>query len=378
MIRKFKGLKWIPYQKTDVLIVDKYGYDWIRECLPPQANHIMIPYGSIILVAKLKYFLSIVLCILKSEKYSSFCAALAKTLGAKVVISFNDNNAFLGILQDKFPDKLVIAVQNGARSVHDRCTGSWGANVAIPHYYGFGDYEKDLMNEKKLRICEYVKAGSLKLGLALSNQNINNEIVYDVCFISQFRHKKRLECQKAAEPMLKTQKLLFNIIHNICSANNYSLVVAMTTDIHDEDYERELDYYRPEGEYSNIKFVANDRMDYTSYNTGFASRLVTSLWSTLSFELFGAGQRLLFSGLLHQLDKLYYKKLLENMPSDVLLYEMDEKHIHEKIEALLNMTDNEYLEKAAFARDYYMRCERPYPHEMIKKRIAGHLNVPGE
>lgn len=378
MIKKFYGLKYIPYQKTDILIVDKYGYDWIRECLPPQANHIMIPYGAIVLVAKLKYFLSIVLCILKSEKYSSFCAALVKTLGAKVVISFNDNNAFLGNLQDKFPDKLVIAVQSGARSGHDSCTGSWGANVAIPHYYGFGDYEKDLMNEKKLRICEYVKAGSLKLGLALSNHIINNEIVYDICFISQFRHKKQLEDQIAAEPLLKIQKLQFNIIYNICSANNYSLVVAMATDIHDDGYERELDYYKSGGGYSNIKFAANDRMDFTSYNTGISSRLSISLWSTLSFELFGCGQRTLFSGLLYHLDKQCYKKLLGNMPSDVLLYEMEESHIREKIEALLNMTDNEYLEKTAFARDYYMRCERPYPHEMIKKRIAEHLNVPVE
>jgi surface carbohydrate biosynthesis protein len=377
--RKFYWLKCIPYQKTDILIIDKYGYDLLKECLPSQANHIIIPNGSIILVAKLKYFLLIALNILKGEtRFSSMYATLVKTLDPNVIISFNDNNAFLGKLQEKFPDKLVIAVQNGVRVGLDLCIGSWRVNTAIPHYYGFGDYEKDLMKERKLRICEYVKVGSLKLGLVLSSQNINNKFVHDICFISQFHYKRELEIMKRVEPIYKTQRLLFDIIYNICLVNNYSLVVAMVKGIHDDDYERELDYYKSEREASNIKLVPNDRKGITSYNTGFSSRLVVSLWSTLSFELFGCGQRTLFSGLLHNPDKQYYKELLKNMPSDLLLYEMEENHFQGKIEALLNMTDKEYLEKTAFSRSYYMRCERPYPHEMIKERIAEHLNIPVE
>ena len=46
------------------------------------------------------------------------------------------------------------------------------------------------------------------------------------------------------------------------------------------------------------------------------------------------------------------------------------------LEKIMNMSDKSYFEKTAFARNYYMRCERPYPHEMIQKRIADHLNIP--
>jgi hypothetical protein len=178
--------------------------------------------------------------------------------------------------------------------------------------------------------------------------------------------------------MLKTQKLLFDMISGICACNNYSLAVAMTCDISSENYDTELEYYRAGIDYSHIQFLPNNQNRFDSYHIGFSSKLVIALWPTLSIELFGAGKRAIFGGILHTLLKDIYTKLFENMPSEVLLYEQDEDHIGGKIEALLNMTDNEYIEKTAFARDYYMRCERPYPHEMIKKRIAEHLNIPIE
>ncbi|MBC8393432.1 MAG: hypothetical protein H8E17_12805, partial [Deltaproteobacteria bacterium] len=140
----------------------------------------------------------------------------------------------------------------------------------------------------------------------------------------------------------------------------------------------ELDYFKGSNLHSQIKFIPNNRASFNSYKIGFSSKLIIALWSTLSIELFGAGKRAIFGGLLYTPRKDIYTKLFENMPSDVLLYEQDEDHIRKKIDSLLKMTDEQYLEKTAFARNYYMRCERPYPHEMIKKRIADHLNIPAE
>jgi surface carbohydrate biosynthesis protein len=379
MIKKFKGLKWISYQKVDILIIDKHGYEWIKKCLPTQANHIMIPYGSIPILVRLKYFILIALNLLKGEtKFFLFCISLVEALEPKVIISFNDNNNFMGDLQEKLPDKLVISVQNGARVDHAASTGGWDEYTHIPHYYGFGDYEKSLMLEKGVRIREYIKAGSLKLGLVLSEIDSKQNEEYDICFISAFRHKKIQAHQEIVEPMLKTQKLLFSTISGICACNNYSLAVAMTYDISSENYDIELDYYRAGIDYSHIQFLPNNRTRFDSYHIGFSSKLVIALWSTLSIELFGTGKRAIFGGISHTQQKDIGAKLFENMPSEVLLYEQGEDHIGKKIEVLLNMADNEYLKKTAFARDYYMRCERPYPHEMIKKRIAEHLNAPVE
>ena len=374
----------IPAKNIDVLIIDEYGFDFLKECIPKSASCTVIPLPNNISLTipfamNIRFIFN---CLLKSlrgkKKLIVLLESLIETTNPKAIISFNDNNTFMGELQSKYPEILVISVQNGIRVDYPSSHGGWDKSALIPNYCGFGDYEKGFMLEKMVLIREYIKAGSLKLGLVLSEIDSKLNEVYDICFISAFRHKKELAGQRMVEPMLKTQKLLFDIISGICACNNYSLAVAMTYEISSENYDVELDYYRAGIDYSHIQFLPNNLTSFDSYHNGFSSKLVIALWSTLSIELFGAGKRTIFGGILHTQQKDIYTKLFENMPSEVLLYEQDEDHIGEKIEALLNMTDNEYLEKTAFARDYYMRCERPYPHEMIRKRIAEHLNIPVE
>lgn len=374
----------IPAKNIDVLIIDEYGFDFLKECIPKSASCTVIPLPNNISLT-IPFAMSIRFifnCLLKSlrgkKKLIVLLESLIETTNPKAIISFNDNNTFMGELQSKYPEILVISVQNGIRVDYPSSHGGWDKSALIPNYCGFGDYEKGFMLEKMVLIREYIKAGSLKLGLVLSEIDSKLNEVYDICFISAFRHKKELAGQRMVEPMLKTQKLLFDIISGICACNNYSLAVAMTYEISSENYDVELDYYRAGIDYSHIQFLPNNLTSFDSYHNGFSSKLVIALWSTLSIELFGAGKRTIFGGILHTQQKDIYTKLFENMPSEVLLYEQDEDHIGEKIEALLNMTDNEYLEKTALARDYYMRCERPYPHEMIRKRIAEHLNIPVE
>lgn len=374
----------IPAKNIDVLIIDEYGFDFLKECIPKSVSYTVIPLPNSLCLTipfamRIRFIFNCLLKLLRGKKkLILLLESLIETTNPKAIISFNDNNTFMGELQRKYPETLVISVQNGIRVDYPSSHGGWDKFALIPHYCGFGDYEKDFMLEKRVRIREYIKAGSLKLGLVLSEIDSKQNEVYDICFISAFRHKKILTHQKIAEPMLKTQKLLFDTISEICACNNYSLAVAMTYDISSEIYDIELDYYRVGIDYSHIRFLPNNRTRFDSYHIGFSSKLVIALWSTLSIELFGAGKRTIFGGILHTQQKDIYTKLFENMPSEVLLYGQDEYHIWGKIEALLNMTDNEYLEKTAFARDYYMRCERPYPHEMIRKRIAEHLNIPDE
>ena len=116
-----------------------------------------------------------------------------------------------------------------------------------------------------------------------------------------------------------------------------------------------------------------------SYKTALKSKIVIGMFSTLLIEMLGASKKILFGGLLQDtISKIQNEKAYKFIPSDVLIYKMEENHIQHKIETLINMSNKEYLKKTAFARSYYMRCESPYPHEMIKKRIAEHLNIPAE
>ena len=97
-------------------------------------------------------------------------------------------NITMGRLQEHFPDKLIISVQNGNREHQADSVGTkkymagWEMGTPIPNYYGFGEYEKDLMLELGVRAKSYIKAGSLKMGMVLSQrQSIILEEKYDIC-----------------------------------------------------------------------------------------------------------------------------------------------------------------------------------------------------
>lgn len=362
------------------MVIDEFGSNWINECIPGSASYQVIPLGSSIpYILRPKFFFKVLLGIFQGRsRFYSLYESLIETLKPKVIISFTDNNTFMGNLQKIFPKTLVISVQNGLRTNHKDSISGWDNNASVPHYYGFGNYEEELITEIKVNIEEYVKAGSLKLGLALSQYENKNNEEFDICFISQFRYPPLKKRPKLSELMLKTQKELFRIVLGISLHNKLKMSVALASNTDDDYYQNELDYFKGSNLHSQIKFIPNNRASFNSYKIGFSSKLIIALWSTLSIELFGAGKRAIFGGLLYTPRKDIYTKLFENMPSDVLLYEQDEDHIRKKIDSLLKMTDEQYLEKTAFARNYYMRCERPYPHEMIKKRIADHLNIPAE
>ena len=382
IVKKFKKLRKITKQKIDIIVFGDFGSVWIKDCLPERSNHILITLDSVSYVLSVKFFFLVFLNIINGKGKMSLYYSLIETLDSKVIISFIDNQTSIGKIQDNFPDKLVISVQNGLR-VNNSSLGGWGMNTPIPHYYGFGDYEKDLMLEKKARVREYIKAGSMKMGLVLSQRASSlHQKSYDICFVSSFKVKPK--GAPSIKPSLDNIKHIFDILLRICTKNKYNLCVAMygekiNSNIRpDTDLQKEICFYQSGNEDQNIKFIPNDFVNMKSYDTALRSKIIIGYRSTLLIELLGAKKKILFGGLLNPFDKLITEKAFKNLPGEVLFEEIEENHIRDKIEVLMNMTDEEYLDKTAFTRNYYMRCERPYPHEMINKRISEHLKIPAE
>jgi len=387
---KFKKLRKIADTKTDIVILDQFGFEWLVFCLPSKSNYVLIPSDSLPYILKIKFFFLIIRKYFEGNtRLLSLYCSLIETLDTKIVITFNDNNTIMGKLQEKFPDKLIISVQNGNREDQADSVGDWGMGTPIPNYYGFGEYEKDLMLNLGVRVKSYIKAGSLKMGMVLSQcQSIMLEEKYDICFISGFRVKqdKKKMSFYTSKFVWDTMKLLFDIIVKICSKKGYRICVAMFAEKDstnnwrsDQDYEREMDFYKKGNECENIDYCSIDYLKMGSYKTSLKSKLIIGMASTLLFENLGARKKVLISGFVHPLKTQTTKEYAyRHIPSDLLIYEIEKNHIRDKIEVLMNMTDVEYLDKTSFARNYYMRCERPYPHEMIKKQIAEHLNIPTE
>ena len=376
MLIKFKKLKYISYQKIDIMVIDKFGYDQISSCFPYQLKNIVIPLDSIPYVLIHRFFFYLLVNILMGKtKLFSLYGSLISVLNPKVIITFNDNNDIMSKLHEKFPDKLVISVQNGIRANNKDSLGGLKKINFLPYYYGFGEYEKDLFMQNNINTKNYIKAGSLKLGLALSKYGIKHAYNNDICFISQYRSSNKKKRPELVRKMQIIQKKLFDIVAKYSLYKKLTMSVVMNNNTDDTYYQTELDYFKGNNLNEKIKFIPNDRNYFSAYNIGFSSKLIIALWSTLSIELFGIGKRTIIGGFMHPVWKNDFMELLNNMPSEVLLYEMEKNHIQSKIDTLMNMSDKEYFGKTAFARNYYMRCKEPYPHEMIKNRIAEHMNI---
>jgi surface carbohydrate biosynthesis protein len=382
-----KNITKINIQKketVDVLIIDFFGYEVINECLPNSATHKVIELTkSIPVYVSFNFLINIfIILVTRSIKSVALYELYTKLLMPKVVITFNDNNLYFGKLAKIFPKLLFISIQNGTRYM--RSFGDLVEKPSVPIYYGFGEYEKKLLTENQVQIQKYVNAGSIKMGILLSQQNKINSKKYDICFVSYFRIKNNKKPNNLSQSLMDVNKQLFDIIANICFEKKYSLCVVMFSEKGnsvsraDSDYNLELEYYQKDNVDQNIDYVSNKFLEMGSYKTAMESRCVIGLCSTLLFEVFGTKIRTLFGNMLF---KPFYEDdriLLKSMSVENILYEMDKKHIQSKIETLMNMPDEEYINKTKFARYYYMRCERPYPHEMIKKNITEHLNIPVE
>jgi len=154
--------------------------------------------------------------------------------------------------------------------------------------------------------------------------------------------------------------------------------MAMRSEKSSEAYHLEYEYFKEMDPDNIVKMIPNNRKAGGSYNTANSAKVVYCTFSTLGYEMFGAGKKVLFGA---SADNFYLaeeynaKWNFENLPSLVLLSELKMDNISKKLKKLLYMEQEDYLFATKESSKYYMNntLESP-PHEVIKKRIFSHLN----
>jgi len=369
----------INIKNVDVLIVDEVGSEWIRHCISScYSVGVLKIRGVVPYFRKMSFYLFLFKRVVKlGIKYKALISAIIDETKPRVIITFIDNNRLLGDLNEIFPNKLVISVQNGFRTDSDYdCVGQWDNDYKFPHYFGFGVSAHELMISKDVQIKKYHLAGSLKMGLFLSKyrkkvDQLRKEI--NICFVSQQKYRPNSQLFHSSI-LYQYEKMVNDIYLNLTlwsEKNKSKVTVAMVHSKGTEGYNHELSYYQGIIDSKNVTFQENTKNDLTSYQVGFNSRIVVTIVSTLGFELFGCGVKVLFCGVANSnltknfgLDNSFRK-----MPECVLLNDLTQESFNAKMDALLRMDNEEYLSLTQEARSYYMRCEKPYAHELISERI---------
>jgi surface carbohydrate biosynthesis protein len=366
--------KHIASKQYDVLIVDEVGSDVIINCLPENCTYYILPTRNVIpWIAKIKFILNIIKMI--SQKYnvkSSVLLSVVSVINPKILITFIDTSPVMGLVNEVFPDKLSITVQNGMRSK------MYGFNKkGYQVLYGFGEFEKKLLNFQDIKVDEYVAAGSVKQGL--SGKYIGySEADSDICYISGFVEGALNSDAKTSVSYLQYDKFFFSSLVDICKNNSLRLTIAMRSEKSSEAYRLECEYFKEMDPDNIVKMIPNNKISYRSYNTVNSAKVVFCTLSTLGFEIFGAGKKVLFGASANNFDlaeEYDAKWNFEDLPSLVLLDELKMGDISKKLKKLLYMEQKDYLLAIKESSRYYMNTtlESP-PHKVIKKRISSYLN----
>lgn len=368
--------------KCDILVFDTIGRNWIHHCLPKQSNVAYLDLrNQIPVLLSISFFYHLVRNLFRQKitlpGYLSllWLNCLFDVIRPKIILTCADNNALVSRYAANNPAIKVIFLQNALRDT----VGSISREINLPIYFAMGAIEAKIFHSLRLSCQHYHAVGSVKLGLALSNTKKNKRKHFDLCFISHYRPE--LFSKNSSELFNKieiSQRLLFRSLIKYSSENNLSVVViskTRETNIQNKEY----DYFSSIAKSNSFAFSRADKgkYEFDSYFYGLNSGLIVHPASTLGFELFSVGKKVLFGasatdylindwGIDHYFDALPDLVKLQNNTSEIFT---------EKCERIRTMPDSKYHKiTQSHAKNIVSMPNGEYPHDFIRRMISNYLS----
>jgi surface carbohydrate biosynthesis protein len=365
----------LDQSNPDVIIIDTNGLEFTKKCIPREMTYSSIDIRSKIpFILSLNFFFRLTLNLFKYKfKPVSLIYSIIETLKPNAIISLLDTSRLIGQLSLKFPELLVISIQNGVRTLPIDFNCEKG-KFHLPIYFSFGEYEKDFIAYRNVPYIEVNEVGSLKLSLFLqkSANKINDN---SICFISQYISKLTTSKDKIGRDFIsRLEEIYKNLL--ICS-NPKKINVAMRFNRMDAEYNNERTFFLNLSKNSNL--IENDRSNFSSYKLAFSSSVIVAMDSTLAFEMFGSGKRVLFCDFAkHQkyMNRKGVEFLFSKLPKELVLESFDIDEMQSKINALISMSEISYNRLTKISRNYYLKKTNIPTNEIIstylKKNITKH------
>jgi len=361
-----------------VVIIGDNGIDWLEYCMPEKYESCVVKIDNALpFILSFSFLYNILRSVVKTGfTGTSLLSAIVLELKPKVIITYIDDNKFMGELQAIFPHILIISVQNGTRSISDLSFGLRRGCLGFPHYFGFGGYELSVMDLLGVGVKRYYSVGSIKMGIFLSYYYKPKYLLNkkNICFISQYvssvYNSSALPGSMDARDLAGFQEIC-KLLSKFSRKNNIKIRIAMRNHISSKSYQDELNFYQEAFDEGVMEICQRDRLTMSSYQVGMDSDLIIAYHSTLLFELLGADKKILSYGNVDKKfrDMLSCNNLFDVMPSEFLLDSWGYESFEEKVNLLLNMNEFDFLNKAKIAKEHYMNFSDKYPHQVIHNMI---------
>ena len=375
----------VTNKQSEVVIIDSIGSEWLKYCIPEECSqscveiHHKVPFICSILFPYrlLRYIVRYGLTSV------SLLSSIISILKPKVVITFIDNNKFMGPMQDIFPDILFISVQNGTRLNEPTYTPN-GSFTSFPHYFGFGSHELKMMSDAGAGVKHYYAVGSLKMGVFLSNLYkpvIKESERRKICFISPYSNGLAKSPDENCIQFMSMNQKLCGYLFQFSQENDVDIVIALRNELGSVEYEEELAFFE-EVLGDSAVYSANNRKEMLSYQRGMESDLIVSVISTLLYELLGVNKKILCFNFAQYMKKnkmqsdawaagfVNDERQYDMLPDDLLMSHLSYDEFAQKARILLEMSDDSYAKKTQSAKECYMHFGNQYPHNAIRNLIA--------
>jgi hypothetical protein len=278
-------ISWRRIFHCDVLVVDVIGAGWLRHCLP---SHLHVEALDIrtktLFLLDLGFFYLFLMSTLFSLRIQTGRLGYARINGLlqrifpKLSVSCADNNPLLARHAMENPKTPAIFIQNALRD-----TKGWvksGQDLSI--YLAFDETEREIFRALEITCKEYQPIGSIKLGLALSNQKDGRGPQFDVAFISHYRPEMfGSETPSLQQHIESCQRRLLNFC---CSyLQDQALSFTVITKTRDPELQvAEQEYYTNLSDNIPLHSVYADKggRALDSYSAGLSSDLVIHPGST--------------------------------------------------------------------------------------------------
>jgi len=374
----------------DVVLFNEKGSEWLYRCIPNNVNTIMVPRSvSLRNLCRLPFLISMLKWFfdgqyeklgIRGRWVSAYFITLIEKINPSVVMSNNDGSEIIRAIGLNHNQIFVAVVQLALRERYQNVKIS-----TLPTYFSFGKAEQKLFVASGINCTDIRPVGSLRNSIYLDNcqdQSIEHKEDYSLVFISQW---KRGLCLNPTKSLYKAwnegHRKAFQAVYNYATVNSLKLgVILRNTFDHEDNMRQQEKYFVDAARSSDIDFLSGKDGDLASYSPAYSSEIVVHFLSTLGFEVFGHGRKVLccvgLGGGQEFIELFGIQELIEQLPPGLALADDEEHRMSDMITNLRNMTIEDYRFLTKKARNYYMSVDEvKKTHVRIRQDLTEILEV---
>ena len=249
-----------------------------------------------------------------------------------------------------FEDKIkFIAIQNGTRGEFYENNNNLNKNFYFTNYFGFSNFELELMKRKNITVKNFFPVGSLTNSYFqkfIQKDKFNNNKLYEICFVSKriFDNGKIVSTKAASDSFI-----LLKFLSRYVKKYNKSIVIQTKSK---EFNSVENDFLEKLFLGAKFKISWMDNLiKFNSYKNISSSNLVIGAPSSLLREA---------SVYPHTKILCFHTEVQEGrLPFKGLnfLSENNYEKFEERLNVILNLNYEDYLKKIEKSHDYLMQKE---------------------